>query len=80
MMGSLARALAMRAAVLAGMAWGLRPRPSMQDLVARNAPGYAIGGLAGGESKDDFWRVVSFCTKHLPDGACERQRAHSGIH
>jgi queuine/archaeosine tRNA-ribosyltransferase len=22
------------------------------------APGYAIGGLARGESKDDFWKVV----------------------
>lgn len=21
-------------------------------------PGYAIGGLAGGEDKDKFWRVV----------------------
>ncbi|CAB9524858.1 Queuine tRNA-ribosyltransferase [Seminavis robusta] len=32
-----------------------------------NAPGYAIGGLAGGESKDDFWRVVDQCCKALPD-------------
>jgi queuine tRNA-ribosyltransferase catalytic subunit len=30
-------------------------------------PGYAIGGLAGGESKDDFWRVVNQCCKALPD-------------
>jgi queuine tRNA-ribosyltransferase catalytic subunit len=30
-------------------------------------PGYAIGGLAGGESKDDFWRVVDQCCKALPD-------------
>jgi len=29
-------------------------------------PGYAIGGLAGGESKDDFWKVVSQCCKSLP--------------
>ena len=29
-------------------------------------PGYAIGGLAGGESKHNFWRVVSFCCKRLP--------------
>ena len=35
--------------------------------------GYAIGGLAGGESKDSFWRVVEKCTspvdglpKHMP--------------
>lgn len=31
-------------------------------------PGYAIGGLAGGESKDDFWRVVDQCCRALPDG------------
>lgn len=31
------------------------------------APGYAIGGLAGGESKDDFWRVVDQCCRALPD-------------
>lgn len=31
-----------------------------------NLPGYAIGGLAGGETKDQFWRVVHKCCKHLP--------------
>ena len=30
-------------------------------------PGYAIGGLAGGESKDEFWRVVDQCCRALPD-------------
>ena len=30
-------------------------------------PGYAIGGLAGGESKDDFWKVVHQCCRALPD-------------
>jgi queuine tRNA-ribosyltransferase catalytic subunit len=30
-------------------------------------PGYAIGGLAGGESKDSFWRVVDQCCRALPD-------------
>jgi len=30
-------------------------------------PGYAIGGLAGGESKDAFWRVVAKCCASLPD-------------
>lgn len=29
-------------------------------------PGYAIGGLSGGEAKDDFWRTVLLCTQHLP--------------
>jgi queuine tRNA-ribosyltransferase len=30
-------------------------------------PGFAIGGLAGGESKDDFWKVVDHACRHLPD-------------
>lgn len=30
-------------------------------------PGYAIGGLAGGESKRDFWLVVDACCRALPD-------------
>jgi queuine tRNA-ribosyltransferase len=30
-------------------------------------PGYAIGGLAGGEEKDQFWRVVDQCCRALPD-------------
>jgi len=28
---------------------------------------YAIGGLAGGEEKDAFWRVVAQCTAGLPE-------------
>ena len=35
-------------------------------MVKRNLPGYAIGGLSGGEEKDIFWRVVSLCTDLLP--------------
>ncbi len=35
-------------------------------LVERDMPGYAIGGLSGGEDKDVFWRVVSHCTALLP--------------
>ena len=34
----------------------------LDKLVSVNAPGYAIGGLAGGEEKDDFWKIVNFCT------------------
>jgi tRNA-guanine transglycosylase len=30
-------------------------------------PGFAIGGLAGGESKEQFWRVVDQCCRALPD-------------
>jgi tRNA-guanine transglycosylase len=37
---------------------GLRDK-SLKALIERNLPGYAIGGLAGGEDKQHFWRVVS---------------------
>jgi queuine tRNA-ribosyltransferase catalytic subunit len=50
---------------------GLDPRLrdiSLEQLVARNTPGYAIGGLAGGEDKGSFVRVVSQCTAGLPEG------------
>ena len=30
----------------------------LKDLIERDLPGYAIGGLSGGEAKDDFWRNV----------------------
>lgn len=36
-------------------------------MIARDCPGYAIGGLAGGESKDAFWRVVAQGAAGLPD-------------
>jgi queuine/archaeosine tRNA-ribosyltransferase len=31
------------------------------EMIKRNTPGYAIGGMAGGEDKDDFWKTVSQC-------------------
>lgn len=45
---------------------GLRDQ-CLDALIARDLPGYAIGGLAGGESKDAFWRVVAKCTAKLPE-------------
>ncbi len=36
-------------------------------MIMRDAPGYAIGGLSGGEEKDQFCNVVDFCTDHLPN-------------
>jgi tRNA-guanine transglycosylase len=36
------------------------------EMVKRDQPGYAIGGLAGGEEKDDFWKVVDVCCENLP--------------
>lgn len=39
-------------------------RQCMQEMVQRTeCKGYAIGGLSGGEAKDDFWRMVRLCTK-----------------
>jgi len=38
----------------------------LKELIKRDTPGYAIGGLSGGESKDQFWRVVLQCTRSLP--------------
>ena len=36
------------------------------EMVKRDLPGYAIGGLSGGEEKDTFWRIVTLCTDLLP--------------
>ncbi|KAI6659023.1 hypothetical protein LOD99_14699 [Oopsacas minuta] len=41
-------------------------RKCIKQMTQRNLPGYAIGGLSGGEEKDQFWRVVSLCTELLP--------------
>lgn len=37
------------------------------EIIKRNCRGYAIGGLSGGEDKDDFWRMVTLSTEHLPN-------------
>ncbi|KAF5855856.1 hypothetical protein ETB97_008302 [Aspergillus alliaceus] len=37
------------------------------EMVARDTPGIAIGGLSGGEAKDEFCKVVDTCTGLLPD-------------
>jgi len=36
------------------------------EMVKRDANGFAIGGLSGGEAKELFWKTVHFCTEHLP--------------
>lgn len=48
-----------------GMDYTLRTR-CMEEMIQRDAPGYAIGGLSGGEDKDAFWRIVLHCTQRLP--------------
>jgi len=52
--------------VQGGVDLALRKK-NLDSLIARDAAGYAIGGLAGGEEKEDFWKVVNFCTDHLPE-------------
>lgn len=49
---------------------------SLEQLTARELPGFAIGGLAGGEEKDEFWKVVEQCTAGLPQ---EKPRYVMGI-
>lgn len=41
-------------------------REAVDSLVAIGFFGYAIGGLAVGESRDDTWRIVSYCDCLLP--------------
>lgn len=45
-------------------------RICLEEMKKRNLPGYAIGGLSGGEDKNSFWKVVNQCTEPgtgLPD-------------
>jgi len=49
---------------------GLDPEPRIKcsaEMVRRNAPGFAIGGLSGGETKDEFWRVIHNSAPLLPE-------------
>jgi tRNA-guanine family transglycosylase len=48
---------------------GLDPalrRQCCDEMCKRDAPGFAIGGLSGGEDKQSFWRVVKLCAEILP--------------
>ncbi|KAI4128691.1 MAG: hypothetical protein LQ347_004065 [Umbilicaria vellea] len=38
-----------------------------EEMVKRDTPGIAIGGLSGGEAKVEFCKVVDACTGWLPD-------------
>lgn len=42
-------------------------RECAKEMIARDTPGVAIGGLSGGEAKADYCRVVEACTALLPD-------------
>ena len=45
---------------------GLREQ-CLKEMIARDLPGYAIGGLAGGEDKTSFWNVVAHNAVRLPN-------------
>lgn len=45
-------------------------------MVKRDVPGFAIGGLSGGEEKEEFWRIVTLCTDVLPE---EKPRYLMGV-
>ncbi|NXT48159.1 TGT ribosyltransferase, partial [Pluvianellus socialis] len=38
----------------------------LEEMIRRDVPGFAIGGLSGGEEKDRFWRMVKLSTDRLP--------------
>ena len=42
-------------------------RECCKEMLARDTPGIAIGGLSGGEAKADYCNVVEACTALLPD-------------
>jgi len=42
-------------------------RECARELIKRQTPGFAVGGLSGGEAKDDFWKMVDVSTDELPD-------------
>lgn len=42
-------------------------RECTAEMVARDTPGIAIGGLSGGEEKHSYCKVVDTCTSLLPE-------------
>jgi tRNA-guanine family transglycosylase len=42
-------------------------RECCEEMVKRDTPGIAIGGLSGGEEKDAYCKVVNECTGLLPE-------------
>merc|ERR1712209_67943 len=39
------------------------------QLMKRDVPGFAVGGLSGGEAKEQFWRMVAVSAASLPPTA-----------
>ncbi|KAF8756894.1 Queuine tRNA-ribosyltransferase catalytic subunit [Rhizoctonia solani] len=65
------------AIIQGGLDHGLRDI-CLDEMIKRkdSIPGYAVGGLSGGEAKDVFWRIVAQCTAKLP---LDRPRYCMGI-
>lgn len=42
-------------------------RECTHAMLARDTPGIAIGGLSGGEAKEEYCKVVAACTEMLPE-------------
>lgn len=51
--------------VQGGVDFELRKK-CLDEMVHKDANGFAIGGLAGGEAKSDFFKIVRFCCEYLP--------------
>ena len=49
-----------------GLDEGLR-KDCLREMTKRDVHGFAVGGLSGGECKDDFWKMVTVSTDGLPD-------------
>ncbi|KHJ45268.1 tRNA-guanine transglycosylase [Trichuris suis] len=39
----------------------------VEEISKRNCPGYAVGGLSGGEEKSSFWKMVKVSADNLPE-------------
>ncbi|HVS46975.1 MAG TPA: tRNA guanosine(34) transglycosylase Tgt [Verrucomicrobiae bacterium] len=60
-------ATAIFAIVQGGLDETLRER-SAREIVALDFPGYAIGGLSVGETREEMYRMARFCARRLPEG------------
>ncbi|KAF4649991.1 Queuine tRNA-ribosyltransferase catalytic subunit 1 [Perkinsus olseni] len=51
----------------------------LAEIKKRKLPGYAIGGLSGGEAKESFWQVVEQCTAQPEGLPADRPRYLMGV-
>lgn len=48
-------------------------RKCCEEMVKRNTPGIAIGGLSGGEAKDEYCKVYVFCRVWVPSARTDQK-------